>query len=166
MPKTIKTRLYRFVRWIASRRLGARIFSLFLYRVDNRVHQFSGGKQSIASLLAGLDSLSLTTKGARSGKAHTVPLIYFSDGPRVVVIASNWGRKRHPDWYYNLKAHPKAQVSLNGESGAYQANEALGDQRDNYWQRAIALYDGFASYEKWAQGRDIKIMVLTPTAQK
>ena len=36
-------------------------------------------------------------------------LTYFHDGPDVILLASNYGGTKHPQWYYNLKAHPECE---------------------------------------------------------
>jgi deazaflavin-dependent oxidoreductase (nitroreductase family) len=64
-------------------------------------------------------TLLLTTTGARSGRPHTTPLVYVRDGNRLLVLASNYGAPRHPDWYHNLLAHPDVRVEVAGE--AYDA---------------------------------------------
>ncbi len=48
----------------------------------------------------------LTTTGRRSGEPRTTPLMFDRDGDDVLVIASNVGAPRHPDWYLNLEADP------------------------------------------------------------
>ena len=45
---------------------------------------------------------------------RTVPFLGLPDGEGVVVIASNYGRRRHPAWYHNLRAHPEATVAVGG----------------------------------------------------
>ena len=59
--------------------------------------------------------LLLTTIGARSGLPRTTPLLYSTDGDRLVVIASKGGEPTHPDWYLNLLAHPEAMVEVGAE---------------------------------------------------
>jgi deazaflavin-dependent oxidoreductase (nitroreductase family) len=61
----------------------------------------------------------LTTTGAKSGQARTSPLMYIPDGDRLLVLASNYGAPKHPDWYYNLLAHPNVTVEVGSET--YQA---------------------------------------------
>ena len=34
----------------------------------------------------------LTTTGAKSGQARTLPLLYLTDGERLILIASNYGK--------------------------------------------------------------------------
>ena len=52
----------------------------------------------------------LTHTGARSGTRRTTPLLYFTDGDDVILIASSYGRAKFPAWYYNLKAHPECEL--------------------------------------------------------
>ena len=74
--------------------------------VDFRAHD---------SKLKGRRILLLTTTGARSGQPHTTPMTYVLDSDRVLVIASNAGAVRHPDWYVNLVANPAVTVELPDE---------------------------------------------------
>jgi deazaflavin-dependent oxidoreductase (nitroreductase family) len=106
--------------------------------------------------------VTLSTIGAKSGQLRTVPLIGISDGDKVVLIASNWGRKRHPAWYHNLRANPEATLSIQGRTGTYIAHETTGGEREEYWRRAVDLYAGYAAYQRRAGGRRIPVMVLTP----
>src|SRR5262244_3097157 len=48
----------------------------------------------------------LETTGAKSGMRRRNAVIYFNDGDRITIIASNAGSARHPSWYHNLRAHP------------------------------------------------------------
>ncbi len=43
--------------------------------------------------------LLLTTTGAKSGQHYTTPMMYIPNGDRLLVIASNIGAPKHPDWY-------------------------------------------------------------------
>lgn len=48
----------------------------------------------------------LETRGAQTGKLRRNAAIYFHDGSRVVIVASNAGASHHPAWFHNLRAHP------------------------------------------------------------
>ena len=48
----------------------------------------------------------LETRGARSGAWRRNAIIYFHDGDRVIIAASNAGSSRNPAWYHNLRANP------------------------------------------------------------
>ena len=107
-------------------------------------------------------TLLLTTTGAKSGRPRETPLIFFRDGARIVLVASNFGGERHPAWYHNLRARPRALVTLDGRAEPYLAREAAGAERDELWARAVAFYGGYASYQRRAGPRLIPIVVLEP----
>ncbi len=49
----------------------------------------------------------LESRGAKSGVRRRNAIIYFHDGDRVTIVASNAGDSSHPAWYHNLCAHPE-----------------------------------------------------------
>ena len=114
------------------------------------------GKRLVAN-----DMLLLTTRGRRSDKTHTVPLLYLSDGEAVVVIASWGGRDYDPDWYLNLLARPAATVDLGGTSRPVMARIADGEERVIWWRRAQQAYRGYQAYQRRTR-REIPIVILEP----
>jgi deazaflavin-dependent oxidoreductase (nitroreductase family) len=72
--------------------------------------------------------LLLTTTGARTGLARTSPMMFIPDGDRLLVVASNAGARRHPNWYHNLVADPRVTVEVNGEEYAATATPLAGDE--------------------------------------
>ncbi|MEU5692254.1 nitroreductase/quinone reductase family protein [Actinosynnema sp. NPDC020468] len=107
--------------------------------------------------------LLLTTTGARSGKPHTVPLVYFADGEgRTLVVGSAGGGPKHPAWYHNAVANPTVTV----EDGVftYQA-EAVAlprAERDEAWSRIKETGEGWGGYEA-ATTRVIPVVALRQT---
>jgi deazaflavin-dependent oxidoreductase (nitroreductase family) len=157
-----RTHLQRWSDRLPSSRLGALVFAHTLYLVDRPLMRITNGRLSLPGLLSGLPIVLLTTTGARTGQPRTAPLVGIPDGDKVVLIASYYGRPHHPAWYYNLRKHPEAQLDLPGRSGTYVASEVFGAEREDYWRKAVALYAGFAAYERLAGGRVIPVLVLTP----
>src|SRR5689334_14728444 len=90
----------------------------------------------------------LTTIGAKSGRPHTTPLNYSTDGDRIVVIASKAASPTHPDWYHNLVAHPQATIELGGERFAVRARVAEGAERQRLFDAQAALMPFFAEYQQ------------------
>jgi deazaflavin-dependent oxidoreductase (nitroreductase family) len=105
--------------------------------------------------------LLLVTMGAKTGKRRPTPLLYLQDGERIVVIASNGGRERHPAWYYNLRKNPEARVYVGGRIGTFVAREVSGEERTVLWHKAVDYFEGFTLYEQRTT-RHIPIFVLTP----
>jgi deazaflavin-dependent oxidoreductase (nitroreductase family) len=111
-----------------------------------------------------LPSVNVTTTGAKSGQARTATLLYFNDGDDVILVASSFGRDRHPAWYHNLKAHPEAALECAGGSGRYVASEVDDEaERARLFGLVDLVYPGYADYREHAcaVGRRIPIMRLT-----
>lgn len=158
------TPLNRFIHKIASSKWGAKIFSRILPYGDNAVFRLTNGRHTIASWLSGLRVVMLTTTGAKSGEPRTVPLVcipHTAVPTGFAIIASNWGNKRPPAWYFNLRANPRAVGVMGGISQTYVAHEATAAEYDHFWATAEATYIGFPRYKERA-GRLIPIMVLEP----
>ena len=152
-----------WVHRLGSTRLGARTFSIILPALDRWILRVSKGQTSLASVMAGLPIISLTTIGAKSGLRRTVPLVGIPDRQAFVLIASNWGQTKHPAWYLNLRANPQAEISIAGHTAQYKSREATPDEYETYWAQAVALYAGYAAYLKTAGNRPIPILILTPS---
>lgn len=103
--------------------------------------------------------LLLTTTGARTGSARTTPMMFHPDGDRVLVMASNAGARKAPDWYANLQANPKVQVEIGDESYPATASVLTGAERERLWAEITAAYPFFIDHEKKA-GREIPVVAL------
>jgi deazaflavin-dependent oxidoreductase (nitroreductase family) len=133
-----------------------------LHWIDRPFLRLSGGRTSLSGILAGLPVVVLTATGAKSGKPRSMPLAALFDEDKVILIASYLGSPRHPAWYHNLKANPKARVEICGKERVYIACEAEGEDYERYWAQAIELYHGYEIYRKKVGKRKIPVMVLTP----
>jgi deazaflavin-dependent oxidoreductase (nitroreductase family) len=85
------------------------------------VEEYRANGGQLSGRMAKSRLILLTTIGAISGQSHTAPLGYGVDGERLIVIASNNAASSHPDWYYNLLAHPEVTVEMGGERFAARA---------------------------------------------
>ena len=151
----------RAVRRTAATRPLALLYGRIQQPADTFVFRLTSGRATLSSWLAGVELAMLTTTGARSGLPRTLPLLALDDGDAVVVIASNFGRPRHPSWYHNLRARPQASVVVRGVTRAVKARELDGAERDRHFARAVAIYPGFERYRRWA-GRRIPVIRLEP----
>ena len=97
--------------------------------------------------LEGRPLLLLTTTGARGGRPHTAPMMFVPDGDRLLVIASNAGAPRHPDWYHNLVANPRVTVEANGETYPATAIVTQGPERDRLFKDIAAQYPFFNDHQ-------------------
>jgi F420H(2)-dependent quinone reductase len=123
------------------------------------LYQRTGGR--IGGMVRGAPVLLLTTTGRKSGQLWTVPLVYRTDGDRLVVVASNGGAARHPAWWLNLRTHPHTTVQVGRERRAVSASEATGAERDRLWELMVDLHAGYADYQRKTRRR-IPVVVLEP----
>jgi deazaflavin-dependent oxidoreductase (nitroreductase family) len=145
------TRL-RPVRWF---------FSRYGWRIDRVVIGLTAGRVSMSMVLP---EVLLTHTGAKTGQRRSTPLTYFTDGGRVIVMASYYGRERHPAWYHNVKAHPRVTLFARGYQGTFLAEEVTGAERDRLWSLAKQFIPTYADYEKMAPHRRIPIVAFTEVA--
>ena len=103
--------------------------------------------------------LLLTTTGRRSGVARTVPLVFFEDGERLVLIASNGGAAHDPLWWQNLQKNPEALVQVVAEKRRMRARLASAEERARLWPRVKRENPTYAQYEKRTT-REIPVVLL------
>jgi F420H(2)-dependent quinone reductase len=123
------------------------------------VYRLSRGR--FLSRVAGMPVLLLTTTGRRSGNARTTPLTFFRDGANLVVIASNGGADRPPDWSLNLEQNPRALVEIGTDELTVQARTASAEERERLWVGITATYSGYARYQE-KTARQIPVLILMP----
>ncbi|MFI5484446.1 nitroreductase family deazaflavin-dependent oxidoreductase [Micromonospora echinaurantiaca] len=107
----------------------------------------------------GYDALLLTTRGRRSGTLRRTALIYGRDGDRYLLVASNGGATRHPNWYLNLCADPEVRVQVGAEKFAARAHTATGEERDRLWQVMTKVFPTYARYQQQTD-REIPVVVV------
>lgn len=137
----------------AVRRWSA--FHTLLYRLT---------RGALGRRLVGNDMLLLTTTGHRSGRPHTVPLLFLRDGERLVIVASHGGRPHHPTWFHNLIADPRVVVQLGASRRPMKARVTTPDERSRWWPRIVAAYRGYAEYQSRTI-REIPVVVLEPVQE-
>jgi deazaflavin-dependent oxidoreductase (nitroreductase family) len=154
--------IQKALRRVAGSGLGSWLFARLLHRIDRPVYRLTGGRHTFASLVSGIPVVMLTTTGARSGRPRTVPVLGLPTDEGLAVIASNFGQRRQPAWYYNLRANPEGSVAVDGQSRRFRAVQAEGDRRRRIWDEGLRVYPGWSQYERRAQNRRITVFVLDP----
>ncbi|MBC7879057.1 MAG: nitroreductase family deazaflavin-dependent oxidoreductase [Anaerolineales bacterium] len=156
-PNAFQKTLHRF----AMLRPVSSFLARSLHHIDALILKLSKGKYTITQLI-GLPIIQVTTIGAKTGEPRAMPLVSLFDGEKIALIASNFGQKHNPGWYYNLKAHPQCTVQIEGLPSIYIARQAEGDEREKYWDMAVSYYKGYELYKVRASHRQIPVMILEP----
>ncbi len=147
-PVTVKV-----IKYMAKAQAAA--FKATNGRVGNKWRIGAGWKKPVPTLL-------LEHVGRKSGKTFETPLLYLEDGRDLVVVASQGGLPKNPQWYANLAEHPDTRVSLKGEKHRpVRARTATPDEREVLWPRLVDLYADFEKYQRWTE-RTIPVVVLEP----
>ena len=124
------------------------------------IDEFRANDGKVGGYFAGANMLLLHTIGAKSGQPRTNPMVYVTDGDRLVVIASKGGDDRNPDWYYNLLANPNVTVELGSEKFQARATAVTAEpERSRLYAKMVEHRSGFADYEQ-KTSRKIPAIVL------
>jgi deazaflavin-dependent oxidoreductase (nitroreductase family) len=107
----------------------------------------------------GTTVLLLTTKGRRTGKPYTTPLIYQEDRGNPVVVASYGGAPENPQWYRNLEANPEVQVQIRGDKFTARARTATPEEKPSLWKKMAAVWPDYDEYQTKTD-RDIPVVIL------
>lgn len=125
----------------------------FFFRLTNGRLGSQMGKQSV---------LLLQTTGRKSGKSYTTPLSFFRDGSNYLIVASNWGKEEHPNWFRNLVQQPRATIQVKDKTIPVQARPAGDEDYERLWNLVTRQNSQYVQYQSGLK-RKIPIVVLTPT---
>jgi deazaflavin-dependent oxidoreductase (nitroreductase family) len=143
----------RGIRYIAP---GVRAFDEFLYR-RNRGRVTSVG-------LAGLHSLLLLVEGRRTGKQYRVPLLCLPWAGGYVVVGSNWGGPKHPEWVANLMVVPNVSVNYRGQVQLVRSRLLEGPDREIVWPQLVESWPAYQSYADRLD-RELPVFLLEPVEE-
>jgi deazaflavin-dependent oxidoreductase (nitroreductase family) len=125
-------------------------------------YEASGGTRANTLRDTGLPVVIITTRGHRSGKIRKFALMRVEHDGEYALVASMGGAPKNPQWYGNLVADPTALMIQDGpEPRDFVAREVDGDERAEWWERAVAAYPPYAEYQERTD-RVIPVFVATP----
>jgi deazaflavin-dependent oxidoreductase (nitroreductase family) len=127
--------------------------------VRNQVALYEGSGGTEGLELQGKPVVILTSLGAKSGKVRKNPLMRVEHEGTYAVVASQGGLPKHPTWYFNLVAHPQAELQDGPQRWDVTAREITGDEKALWWTRATDVWPAFDEYQKKTD-RQIPIFLL------
>jgi deazaflavin-dependent oxidoreductase (nitroreductase family) len=130
-------------------------------RSRGQVDFYEGSGGTEGNTLRGMPVVILTTLGAKSGKLRKVPLMRVEHDGSYAVVASLGGAPKNPIWYYNLVANSLVELQDGPVKQDMTARELAGDEKAAWWERAVAAYPDYASYQRRTD-RAIPVFVLEP----
>lgn len=123
------------------------------------IDEFRTNEGQVGGLFQGAPMLLLTSTGAKTGRRHTTPVVYNTDGDRLVIVASKGGSPTNPAWYHNLVANPEATVELGQDTFKVKAVVTTGEERSRLFEQRAAVMPNFAEYQQKTT-RQIPVIAL------
>ncbi|SDQ17162.1 nitroreductase/quinone reductase family protein [Actinopolyspora saharensis] len=131
-----------------------------LTAVERRALRSTGGRHSLSGSL-GVPLLLLWTRGARTGRWRSAPLVHTRLGDCYLVLGSNGGRPEHPQWTTNLLRNPRAWITVGGTTVPVHAHPVTGGERAALWPSALETWPPYRTYTH-RSGRQLRMFRLTP----
>jgi len=129
-------------------------------RAQVEEYESSGGTRG--TTLRGVPCVIVSSLGAKTGTQRKTPLMRVEHEGRYAAVASMGGAPTHPVWYHNLTAHPDQVTVQDGPKVVdCVAHEATGDEKAEWWARAVAVWPDYDEYQAKTD-RVIPLVVLTP----
>ncbi|MEV7673886.1 nitroreductase family deazaflavin-dependent oxidoreductase [Streptomyces sp. NPDC088752] len=121
------------------------------------LYESSGGTKG--TTMRGMPVVLVTNRGAKSGKLRKTPLMRVEHDGAYALVASNGGAVKHPVWYHNLVASPEVELRDGTEVWDMRARVVTGEERREWWERAIAAFPDYADYQRKTD-REIPVFVV------
>ncbi|MBI4942980.1 MAG: nitroreductase family deazaflavin-dependent oxidoreductase [Actinobacteria bacterium] len=131
-------------------------------REQVEAYEASGGREANTLRDTGLPIVVVTMRGRKSGKVRKIALMRVEHGGSYAFVASKGGAPEHPEWYFNLVAHPDEVMVQDGpEPFDAVVREVDGEERAAWWERSVAAFPTYAEYQTKTE-RLIPVLVASP----
>lgn len=117
-------------------------------------YEASGGTRANTLRETGIPVIVVTMRGHASGKVRKIALMRVEHDGAYALVASYGGSPEHPAWYENIVADPNIEIQDGPEPHDYVAREIDGDERAEWWDRAVGVFPNYAEY----QGRTDRVI--------
>ena len=126
-----------------------------------QAERFEASDGAEANLLRGKPIIVLTSIGAKTGALRKTALMRVEHEGRYLVVASKGGHPEPPAWYWNVRKNPHVELQDGPVKRDYIARELEGEERAEWWERALEVWPDYASYQERTE-RLIAVFLLEP----
>ncbi|HLN15768.1 MAG TPA: nitroreductase/quinone reductase family protein [Acidimicrobiales bacterium] len=135
-------------------------FVRFWSTLHEATYRVTDGK--ILNRVLGMRVVELTTTGRRTGEPRptmlTAPIV---EAEKIVLVASNGGDSRDPQWFRNVLACPEVTVTLDRLTRTMRARVAEDPERSDLWFRIRRITPTYELYQN-RTSRQLPVVVLEP----
>jgi deazaflavin-dependent oxidoreductase (nitroreductase family) len=126
------------------------------------LYEGSGGTEGLTLRDMGLPVIIVTNRGRKTGAIRKTPLMRAVDGQNYILVASQGGAPKHPQWYFNLKAEPNVEIRDKTEVHRMRVREVTDPaERKRLWDIAVEAYPPYQEYQGRTK-RVIPVFVAEP----
>ena len=118
-------------------------------RKQVELYESSGGTEGTTLLDTGLPVILVTHTGNKTGAIRKTPLMRVTDGDRYVLVGSQGGRPKDPEWVHNLRANPNIELRDKTVVRSMRTHEVTdAAERARLWTLAVAAFPPYAEYQE------------------
>jgi len=126
------------------------------------LYEGSGGTAGLTLRDTGLPVVIVTNQGHKTGAIRKTPLMRVVDGDNYILVASQGGAPKHPQWYHNLKANPNVEIRDKTEVFTMRVREVVDPvERERLWDIAVKAFPPYQEYQNKTE-RLIPIFLAEP----
>lgn len=129
--------------------------------VREQVEKIESSGGTDGTMLRGMPVVVVTSRGATSGKLRKNPVMRVEHEGSYAVVASKGGAPDNPTWYRNMVTDPHVELQDGPLKRDMVARVAQGEERAQWWQRAVAAFPDYADYQQKTD-REIPVFVVEP----
>jgi deazaflavin-dependent oxidoreductase (nitroreductase family) len=130
-------------------------------REQVETYERTNGQEANTLRDTGMPVIIVTTRGAKSGYIRKIPLMRVEHGGEYALVASKGGAPEDPLWVKHLEADPTAVMIQDGpEPWDAQVRLITGDERAQWWERAVAAFPPYAEYQAKTD-REIPVFIAS-----
>src|SRR5947209_8449980 len=131
-------------------------------REQVEAYERSGGREANTLRDTGMPVIIVTMRGNKTGKVRKIALMRVEHDGEYALIGSKGGAPEHPVWVHNLRADPGSVTVQDGATPTpMTVREVEGEERAQWWERAVAAYPPYADYQARTDRR-IPVFVASP----
>jgi deazaflavin-dependent oxidoreductase (nitroreductase family) len=131
-------------------------------REQVELYEKSGGTQGTTLRDTGLPVVIVTHTGNKTGAVRKTPLMRVKDGANYVLVGSQGGAPKNPEWVSNLRANPKVELRDKTEVYSMHTREVTDPaERARLWKLAVQAYPPYDDYQTKTT-RKIPVFVAEP----
>ena len=117
-------------------------------REQVETYERTDGREANTLRETGIPIIIVTSRGASSGNLRKFALMRVEHEGEYALVASKGGAPEHPAWYHNLMAEPLVMIQDGPKPADYMTSIIEGDERQAWWERAVAVYTPYAEYQE------------------